>query len=345
MKAPSRTERARSVAPAVPAAVLAAALASAALAPSAHAQDRPSVDTLDARLARVERVLDQSLLEQLQRIDGLEGELRQLRGENESLANEIETLTRRERELYADTDRRLTDIEEAVESGAIYGASAGGIDESIVDGGVGFGGGAGPLDLTGAGDGSDGGGSGSGSGGTARAGGGGSAADAGSPGRFGDGSGGGVAPALASLDFGDGPRPPTGRVRDAATAAEKTAYTQAYDLLARGRNDQAVARFDAFLREYPDGPYSDNAWYWQGEAMYADRRFDEAIRNFRVVVDAFPNGPKVPDARLKIGYSLYEQGEYGPARGILTAVQDEYPGRSAAVLARKRLQQMDREGR
>ena len=343
MKAPSRTERARGGAPA---AALVAALAGAALAPSAHAQARPSVDTLDARLARVERVLDQSLLEQLQRIDGLERELRQLRGENESLANEIETLTRRERELYADTDRRLTDIEEAVESGAIYGANAGGIDESVVDGGVGFGG-AGPLDLTGAGDGGDGGGpgsgSGNGSGGAARAGGG-SAADAGSPGRFG-GGGGGAAPALASLDFGDGPRPPTGRVRDTATAAEKTAYTQAYDLLARGRNDEAVARFDAFLREYPDGPYSDNAWYWQGEAMYAARRFDEAIRNFRVVVDAFPNGPKVPDARLKIGYSLYEQGEYGPARGILTAVQDEYPGRSAAVLARKRLQQMDREGR
>ena len=339
MKAPSRTERARYAASAF---ALVAALAGAALAPPAHAQARPSVDTLDARLARVERVLDQSLLEQLQRIDGLERELRQLRGENESLANEIETLTRRERELYADTDRRLTDIEEAVESGAIYGANAGGIDESIVDGGVGFGG-AGPLDLTGAGDGSDGGGSGSGSGGAARAGGG-SAADAGSPGRFGSG-GDGAAPALASLDFGDGPRPPTGRVRDVATAAEKTAYTQAYDLLARGRNDEAVARFDAFLREYPDGPYSDNAWYWQGEAMYAARRFDEAIRNFRVVVDAFPNGPKVPDARLKIGYSLYEQGEYGPARGILTAVQDEYPGRSAAVLARKRLQQMDREGR
>ena len=301
-----------------------------ALASAADAQSRPSLDTLDARLARVERVLDQSLLEQLQRVDGLERQLRELRGENEALANELERLTRRERDLYEDTDRRLADIEEAIESGAIYGPSAGGLDETLVDGGVGAGTGGlgragGALDLTGDGDG-----------------------QGASPGRFtggGDGGGSAASATLAGLDFGDGPRPPEGRVRDSASAAEKTAYTQAYDLLARGRNDEAVARFDEFLRSYPDGPYSDNAWYWQGEAMYARRRFDDAVRNFRVVVEAFPNGPKVPDARLKIGYSLYEQGEYAAARELLTAVQDEYPGRSAAVLARKRLQQMDREGR
>ena len=318
----------------------AAALALCCAVPSAHAQSRPSVDTLDARLARVERVLDQSLLEQLQRVDSLERELRALRGENEALANELERLTRRERDLYEDTDRRVGALEEAVERGAIYGTNAGGIDETLVDGGVGAGSDAprdGPLDLTG-----DGGGNGGGDGS-------GDAADGGvSPGRFtgGEGAADGAPPpaALAELDFGDGPRPPEGLVRDTASAAEKTAYTQAYDLLARGQNDEAVARFGDFLERYPDGPYSDNAWYWQGEAMYARRRFDEAVRNFRVVVEAFPDGPKVPDARLKIGYALYEQGEYGPARELLTAVQDEYPGRSAAVLARKRLQQMDREG-
>ena len=333
----SRTDRPRRRASgALPHGLAATALlGAAALAPAllvapgaADAQSRPSVATLDARLARVERVLDQSLLDQLQRIDGLERQLRELRGENEALANELERLTRRERELYADTDRRVTELEALAERGGIYGSSPGGLDETLVDDGVGAGGGA--LDLTGvdAEGGADG-------------------AGGASPGRFtgGGSGGGGGASGLADLDFGDGPRPPDGLVRDAATAAEKTAYTQAYDLLARGQNDQAVARFDAFLREFPDGPYSDNAWYWQGEAMYAQRRFDEAIRNFRVVVEAFPNGPKVPDARLKIGYTLYEQGDYARARELLTAVQDEYPGRSAAVLARKRLQQMDREGR
>ena len=282
---------------------------------------------------------DQSLLEQLQRVDALERELRQLRGENEALANELETLTRRERELYADTDRRVTDDRGGDrERLDLRPRSIGRASTSrLIDGGVGVGGGAGPLDLTG---------------GERRPGrpawtasGGGSTADPRTRRAASRGGAGGVPGSSPAWTSATARARRQGLVRDTATAAEKTAYTQAYDLLARGQNEEAVARFDAFLREFPDGPYSDNAWYWQGEAMYAQRRFDEAVRNFRVVVDAFPNGPKVPDARLKIGYAFYEQGDYANARRLLTTVRDEYPGRSAAVLARKRLQQMDREGR
>ena len=112
----------------------------------------------------------------------------------------------------------------------------------------------------------------------------------------------------------------------------------------RGQNESAVRSFDEFLVSFPDGPFSDNAWYWQGEAMYAQRIFDAALRNFGVVINSFPQSTKVPDARLKIGFALYEQGRFGEARNILTEVQNDYPGRSAAVLARKRLQKMDRDG-
>jgi len=52
----------------------------------------------------------------------------------------------------------------------------------------------------------------------------------------------------------------------------------------------------------------------------------------------------VPDARLKIGFALYEQQNFAEARTMLTGVQNDYPGRSAAVLARKRLQKMDADG-
>ena len=118
-------------------------------------------------------------------------------------------------------------------------------------------------------------------------------------------TGGAAIPPAAGFD--DGPRPPVGNLRDTATQAEKSSYTRAYDLLARGESEAAVDAFDAFLRSFPDGPYSDNAWYWQGEAMYVQRRFDEARRNFGVVVNSFPRSTKVPDARLKIGFALYEQ--------------------------------------
>ena len=277
----------------------------------ALAQEKPTLNNLDSRLDRIERVMDQSLLEQLQRIDALQQEIRGLRGEIENLNYDVETLTRRNSDLYADTDRRITDLEEAQDSLGLLGGEGGLAGSGLLDET------AGGLDETSAGA---------------------------APAAVFVSETGTSIPFSNDADFGDGPRPPEGALRDTATQAEKAGYTRAYDLLARGQNDSAVASFDDFLKKFPDGPYSDNAWYWQGEAMYAQRKFEEALRNFGVVVNSFPNSTKVPDARLKIGFALYEEGEYGQARSILTGVQDDYPGRSAAVLARKRLQKMDREG-
>jgi len=283
------------------------------------AQQRPTLSTLDARLERVERVMDQSLLDQLQRIDALQIENRALRGEIENLTYELNNFNKRNSDLYADTDRRITDLE-ASQDQLDFLNGEGGLSEDGLGGGLGgsfldeITGGA-LLDETA----------------TAP-----TAVIVPEPGT--------AIPRASAADFGDGPKPPAGILRDTATQAEKAGYTRAYDLLARGQNDSAVAAFDEFLVQFPDGPYSDNAWYWQGEAKYAQRRFDEALRNFGVVVNSFPKSTKVPDARLKIGFALYEEQKYPEARAILTGVQDDYPGRSAAVLARKRLQKMDREG-
>ena len=268
-----------------------------------QAQARATVKTLDQRVKRIEQVLDQSMLQQLQRVDTLQGEIRELRGEIESLVNEMEMLKKRNRNLYLDTDKRITDLESRPVGGL-------GFDDEFDDGG---------LD------------------------------DAGLDDEFDDES-------TSSTGQSSGSSQPTAVITKPraavaanntrpATAAEKSAYTKAYDLLARGQNDAAIAAFDKFIGQYSDGPYADNAWYWQGEAKYAQRDFNEALRNFNFVVGSFPGSPKVPDARLKIGFALYEQQRFAEAREVLTGVQNDYPGRSAAVLARKRLQKMDREGR
>ena len=67
------------------------------IASQAHAQSRSKLNEVDARLQRVENVLDQSLLELLQQIEGLQGEVRVLRGEIENLNNDIEVLKKRNR--------------------------------------------------------------------------------------------------------------------------------------------------------------------------------------------------------------------------------------------------------
>lgn len=125
---------------------------------------------------------------------------------------------------------------------------------------------------------------------------------------------------------------------------EKVAYQDAYDLLILGRNREAIAGFQRFLTDFPNGAYTDNALYWLGEANYVERQFRTAIENFNAVIFQFPSSRKVPDARLRKGFALFELQRYPEARDELELVEREYQGRSIAALARRRLDQMTNAG-
>ncbi len=66
----------------------------------------------DQRLERIERVMDNnSLLELVQQVESLQTEVRQLRGEIERTAHDVESATGRQRDLYLDIDDRLQKLE------------------------------------------------------------------------------------------------------------------------------------------------------------------------------------------------------------------------------------------
>lgn len=121
-------------------------------------------------------------------------------------------------------------------------------------------------------------------------------------------------------------------------------YDQAFKLLRGAQYDKAIAAFEQFLKKYPDGPLSDNAQYWLGEANYVIRRFPEALKDFQQVVSRYPDSPKVPDAELKAGFTHYELDQWDEARKALTEVTNKYPDTTAAKLAQNRLQRMKKEG-
>ena len=67
---------------------------------------------LSARINQLENALKaQSLLEVLNQVEALQAEMRTLRGQQEVLANSIETATRRQRDMYIDLDSRLKRLE------------------------------------------------------------------------------------------------------------------------------------------------------------------------------------------------------------------------------------------
>ncbi len=154
-----------------------------------------------------------------------------------------------------------------------------------------------------------------------------------------------VAPAMGTTT------PPASAPTLAPTAAAPTSgneredYQVAFNLLKDGQYPQAIAAFRNFIANHPSGNYADNAQYWLGEARYVSRDFQQAINEFQVVINRFPMSPKVPDAKLKMGYARYELNDSAGARAILQEIIARHADSTAARLAEKRLERMDREGR
>jgi tol-pal system protein YbgF len=92
------------------------------------------LNDVDERLGRVEHV-NQGLLQLSQRLDAIEAQMRQLRGELEELQNSNDMLRKQQRDLYADLDRRLS----ALQSGARTGGGGGAADAGACGGTAGAG--------------------------------------------------------------------------------------------------------------------------------------------------------------------------------------------------------------
>lgn len=121
--------------------------------------------------------------------------------------------------------------------------------------------------------------------------------------------------------------------------AEAT-YQKAFKLLKESQYEQAHVAFKAFLKDYPDSPFSDNAQYWLGEANYVMQKYELAINEYQALLNTFPDSKKVSHALLKIGYSYAELGNAADAEKTLTEVKTLYPGTTAARLADERLRKI-----
>ncbi len=137
----------------------------------------------------------------------------------------------------------------------------------------------------------------------------------------------------------------TATTRPATTVSEeREAYQKAFDMLKEGRYKMANASFKEFLGRFPQSSYAGNAQYWLGESNYVSRQFEQAVKEFQAVINRYPSRNKVPDAMLKLGYTHYELRQFDSAKSILNQLRQKYPQSSAARLAGKRLDRMNKEG-
>lgn len=123
----------------------------------------------------------------------------------------------------------------------------------------------------------------------------------------------------------------------------KAEYNQAYQALVNDP-DSAVPAFRTFLEKYPDHELAANAQYWLGEALYVQKDYSGATEEFMVVLKNYKSSPKAPGAALKLGYSFYELKQWEFARRTLEDTIRFFPGSNAADLAKQRLERIQAEG-
>ena len=271
------------------------------------------VNALDARMQRIERVVDnQALLNLAKRIEALQREVQELRGENEQLVHEINTLKTRQREQYLDIDRRLQSSSGVPEAASIPASREMAVTDTTVTQ---------SQEVTQ------------------------SPPTSVPPSTTSTSSQVEITtPRTTQIET---TTPGTTSGTTVATIASSDAaedYKNAFTLLKQGKYDDSIVAFGSFLQTHPDSKYAANAQYWLAEANYVSKRYPQALSEFSKVVNKYPASSKVADARLKLGFTHYELGQYEEARVELTRLRAKFPNSTVASLAQQRLERMSREG-
>lgn len=96
----------------------------------------------------------------------------------------------------------------------------------------------------------------------------------------------------------------------------------------------AVARFEAQIANFPNGVLVANAFYWIGEVRLYTDELELARQAFAQVVNLYGDDAKVPDALYKLGVVYHRLGDNDRALQYLDRIIAEHGEHTAADLAR-----------
>lgn len=122
-----------------------------------------------------------------------------------------------------------------------------------------------------------------------------------------------------------------------ATEEEKEAYKAAFALMRSAKYEASIKAFEKFITTYPESSLASNASYWAGEGYLVKNKADKALAAFKTVLEVYPGSPKVPDATLRAGDSYSNLGDDGKANQMYEKIIADRPLSKAAKNAKKRL--------
>lgn len=132
--------------------------------------------------------------------------------------------------------------------------------------------------------------------------------------------------------------PPTEQVT--ATAEPKDDYLEAQRLFANEKYEEALARFDRHIKNYPTQETTPNAQFWKAKCLLNLNRHQEAVQEFDVLKNNYPNHQKIPTALQNQAVAYSRLGQNDKAIQILKELIDKYPLSAAAEQARADLEKL-----
>ena len=287
----------------------------------AQAQEQPGASARQVAQAEPNPP-NRGIVQLLNQVEALNGELSRLRGQIEVLANDINNAQKRQRDMYVDLDTRLRRIEQnnaakkeqetiaALEERIhrLEQGSAAGIPQPVVAAAS-----ASPVTPPVPASPSQ-------------------AAIAAAP----------TGPATASVSSASASPGPASSLPPASLtatdqAAIQRAYEAAYANYQAGDYAGALRGFENFLKINPKHALAVNAQYWIGESYFHMRDYRAAIEAERRLLGTFPESAKSADALLIIGTAESNLGDTAAARKTLEELIAKFPSSESADKAKGRL--------
>ena len=267
---------------------------------------------------------NRGVVQLLNQVEALNGELNRLRGQMEVLSNDVNNAQKRQRDMYVDLDTRLRRIEQGgsgkkdpdnvsaleerirkLEQGTATPAT---IPQPVVPAAV-----AAPVSPPPP------------------------VAAATAPATAAAASPSAATPNTAAAAASPSSSLPPASLSATDQATIQRAYDSAYSNYRLSDYLSAIRGFDGFLKSYPKHALAPNAQYWIGESYSHLRQYREAIEAERRLLGTYPDSTKGPDALLIIGTAESSLGDNAAARKTFEELIAKYPSSDAADKAKGRM--------
>jgi len=127
-----------------------------------------------------------------------------------------------------------------------------------------------------------------------------------------------------------------------ATQEPRDDYMEAQRLFANEKYEEALARFDRHIKNFPTQETTPNAQFWKAKCLFNLNKYQEAIQEFETLRNNYPNHAKIPIALQNEAVAYSRLGQNDKAVQLLKEVIEKYPLSPAADQARSDLDKLQK---